>query len=172
MRKVLIAVCALLFFMTFSSSNAQTKGITVSYWTYGALPLEKDGPMRTSFNASIGYNFNEHFALQGLITPDFVFFTKNDINTFEGNILLGLAGSYMLYDRDMTGHEIFVGAANTIGAKKYKYNYFDIGYRMNVGIGKTKIKLTYGLGIKYYNSQSSSFDNSTAIYVNVGVKFN
>lgn len=67
--------------------------------------------------------------------------------------------------------DVRVGFGDALTKKKdWKYRYYDAG--ININIGKTKTKPTFGLGVRCYDSRNDIHKNYTRAYMSLGFTFN
>lgn len=170
MKKIIFALASLLLALT---SYGQQKGYTGYLGTQIGRSVdggtEQFRPIEVY--VSHGYNFNKSlYARLDLLAGFGLFEYPQNVRTFENGGAVGLAAGYMFAHVKRGYLETYLGGGLSIGNSNWKYNYGELGFRVNLGYDKTRASV--GLGMKYFDLRRSALDNHWCFFVNFGFKFN
>lgn len=173
MKKIILSV--LLLLGGIGISNAQEKGPVSAIWYQASSFISLNG--HTEMTAidlvfAPGYAFNKYlFArLQGELSVGL--FDVQPVRTYEINGLLGLSlGSNFFRSPDIGIFEGAVTVGNTIENKNWSFIYYDASVKWGM-TSRYPITPTWGIGVRYYQSHNSNFNNFCNLYVSIGFTTN
>lgn len=168
MKKIFISIiflCTCFLTVHAQEKNTYTFGFETQTSLYGDSGLKS-----MEFSADLGYNITDWFSAWirgetsvGLLDIDHV------KNYQISDVLGGVVGFNLLRIKEGS-LTIKASAGGTVGGDNWKYAYYSGGVYFN--FTRAKIKPTLGLGVKYYDSSSKSFDNYFRFYASFGFRFN
>lgn len=97
-------------------------------------------------------------------------FKREGVKTYRTNETLGVGLGYNILSFDGGVLDIRGKYGTTLENKDWKYTYYDAGVFYN--LGKQKVKPTFGVGVRYYDSKNSHVDDYLRVYASLGFKFN
>lgn len=172
MKKILLVL--VLTLGSFAVADAQKKGFTSAVW-YQASPVSLNGhsELKTSeFVIAPGYAFNRHLFVRLHGELSIGLFDVSPVKTYEANGLIGGSVGYNIVDSKEWG--LFEGAVtvgNTLCAENWRFMYYDAAVRWNLP-SRYPMKLSLGVGVRYYKSHNARFDDFCNLYVGLGFRFN
>lgn len=163
---MIILFCLVFFSMSiYAQKNTVTAGLHTHFSQYG----KEFRPLELCFDA--GYNFTDNFFGNLRFENAVALFRIDnvDYNYINGMYGVNLGYKIIKFNGGLVDARIGFGDALT-KKKDWKYRYYDAG--INVNIGRQKVKPTFGLGVRYYDSRNDIHKNYTRAYMSLGFTFN
>lgn len=116
------------------------------------------------------YNITDRLFLSLIFDLSWGLFPKDQ--TFGYNMAAGGEIGYDILKTNKGNLDVRGAVATTMfGESNYKYTSYDAGIHWSNGLKSDMAKVTAGIGVKYYDSKSSTMGNNWCIFYAVGWKF-
>lgn len=170
MKKFILAVVILI--CSAATVGAQEKGFSGILGFQGsAVSLNGNSEFHPyELVIAPGYNFNDRFGIRLQGEFAIAHFNTADLKTYQENATLGAAVCYNIINNSSSLLEISVGAGNTITGNDWRYLYVDGGVKWV--FGKKVSGMYIGVGVRYYNSHSTTHSNMCNLYATIGFRIN
>ncbi len=167
-------------------SSAQTKGFTYGIWTQGSMGRVSLNGHREfgtmDLSAAAGYAFSPSIYLRLQLDATYGMWdygAEKGGKTWRENGSLGPTIGYNFYKNPAWG---IVDVAATVGNSLYfksdwSYMFYDLSFNwafpfLNRNDNGNKMRVFVGMGVRYYDTHNSNFDNYCNLYAKVGFRFN
>lgn len=162
-------VVVLFFIMPFSLvTQAQECNFTGGVRTDMSFSSSRFKPFEVGIDW--GYYVVHNLFVSTHIESSVGLFKIDGLKTYYMNETLGVGLGYNVLSFDNGVLDARGKFGTTLENKDWKYTYYDAGVFYN--LGKQKVKPTFGIGVRYYDSSNDHVDNYLRLYVSLGFKFN